>query len=406
MYRWQGDDERALALLEQASQLAKDKGLVVEQHGVLAVAQGIVLAECHEFEKGLQLLSDAVSSLEQQGAMRELARGRFLLAKAHLLRGDEVAATAELRRAMALAEEIGTVQFVVVEGQHAEELVDLALARGVPGGRGLADGIQRLRAFRQELTRDRLEMGDETERRLEIYGLGAARVVREGRPIPGSAWQAAMAKELFFYILLHGAVERDAIGLVFWPELPAQKVTSNFHSTLYRVRQAVGSDAVVVEDGKYRLAVEYWFDVDQFDALVERARLLPPHDWQAEELWRRAVQLYRGELLPEVDRAWIVVRRRELGDKYMEALVELGRCHEVRGTLEEAIDRYRQALGENELREDIHRRVMRTYADAGRRSDAITQYRRCQEILRRELGIEPSRETMKLYQEIAGGMAG
>ncbi|MGD8966891.1 MAG: BTAD domain-containing putative transcriptional regulator [Anaerolineae bacterium] len=406
MYRWQGDDERALALLEQASQLAKDRGLDVEQRGVLAVAQGIVLAEGHEFEKGLELLSNAVSFLEQQGAMRELARGRLLLAKAHLLRGDKVTATAELRRAMALAEEIGTVQFAVVEGLHAEELVELALARGVPGGRSLADGIERLRAFGQELTQDRLEFGDETKRRLEIYGLGVARVVREGRPIPGSAWQAAMAKELFFYILLHGAVERNAIGLVFWPDLPAQKVTSNFHSTLYRVRQAVGSDAVVVEDGRYRLDVDYWFDVDQFDALFERARLLPPYDWQAEELWRRAVQLYHGELLPEVERAWVVVKRRELGDKYIEALVELGLCHEARGALEEAIDRYRQALELDELREDIHRRIMRTYADAGRRSDAIAQYRRFHNILRRELGIEPSRETTRLYQEITGRMAG
>jgi DNA-binding SARP family transcriptional activator len=168
----------------------------------------------------------------------------------------------------------------------------------------------------------------------------------------------------------------------------------------------VGSNAVVVEGGRYRLNVDYWFDVHQFDALVERARLLPPRDWQAQELWRRAVELYQGDFLPEVDRAWCVPRREELRDKYIEALIELGRCHEARGASERAIDRYRQALGVNELREDIHRRIMRTYADAGRRSDAIAQYRRCQEVLRRELGVEPSEETTRLYKETAGRMAG
>jgi DNA-binding SARP family transcriptional activator len=215
-----------------------------------------------------------------------------------------------------------------------------------------------------------------------------------------------MARELFFYILLRGPIERDAIGLVFWPDLPAQKVTNNFHSTLYRVRQAVGSEAVVVEDGRYRLDVDYWFDVEEFEALVDRARLLPPHDWQAEELWRRALLLYNGELLPEVLRAWVAVKRQELCGKYVEALVELGRCHQVRGAFEGAIDWYLRALEVNELREDIHRRVMRTYADAGRRSGALAQYRRCQDILRKELGVEPSRETGALYREIAGSMAG
>jgi ATP/maltotriose-dependent transcriptional regulator MalT/DNA-binding SARP family transcriptional activator len=406
MARWQGEYGRALELLGRADQLAEDKGLEVERRGLLAVTKGIVLAECGETEEGRELLSQAAGFLERQGAMSELARGRFLLAKTHLLEGDRREATEELRRAVELAEEIGTLQFAVVEGQHAEELVELALTRGVPRGRELADGIRRLRAFGQDLRRDGLEVTQETSAQLEIYGLGDARVVRSGQSIPGSAWRAAMARELFFYILIHGPAERDAIGLVFWPDLPAQKVTNNFHSTLYRVRQAVGGELVVVEDGKYRLDADYWFDVEEFDALVDRARLLPAHDWQAEELWRRATQLYNGDLLPEVDRAWVSVKRQELCQKYVEALIELGRCHEARGALEGALDWYRHALEADELREDIHRRLMRAYAAAGRRSDAIAQYHHCQEILRRELGVGPSRETRTLYREITGRMAG
>jgi ATP/maltotriose-dependent transcriptional regulator MalT/DNA-binding SARP family transcriptional activator len=405
MYRWQRDHRRARTLLEQADQLAIDRGLDVEQRGLVTVSHGIASAERDEIAEGLRLLSEAVRFLERQGAMRELARGCFLLAKAQLLNGDRPQAIAELRRTMALADELGTVQFAVVEGQHAEKLVELALATGLPRAQDLADGIQRLRTFGQELSRDYLEPGDEAAERLEIHALGAARVVRSGRAIPGSAWQAAMAKELFFYILFHGPVERDAVGLVFWPDLPARKVTNNFHSTLYRVRQAVGSEVVVVEDGKYRLDVDYWLDVDQFEELVDRARLLPPHDWQARELWRRAVELYQGDFLPEVDRAWCVPRREELQDKYIEALIELGRCHESHGAFEEAIDRYRQALEENALREDVHRRIMKAYADIGRRSDALTQYRRCQDILRSELGVAPSSETRRLYQEIIGKTA-
>jgi len=236
--------------------------------------------------------------------------------------------------------------------------------------------------------------------------LGEGRVVCGDRPISPAEWQAAMAKELFFYILLHGPVERDALGLVFWPDLPPEKVTSNFHSTLYRVRRAVGGDAVVIEDGRYTIGVEYWLDVDEFESLIERARLLPPHDYQAQELWERAAGLYGGELLPEVDRSWCVARRERLRDQYIEVLIGLGRCYEVRGAFDEALLQYRYSLEEDELREDVHRHIMRVYAQLGRRSDALGQYHTCREILRRELDIEPSQETRELCREIAGRVSG
>jgi DNA-binding SARP family transcriptional activator len=87
---------------------------------------------------------------------------------------------------------------------------------------------------------------------------------------------------------------------------------------------------------------------------------------------------------------------------YLETLVGVGRCHEARREFEGAIYWYRRALEADELREDVHRRIMHCYAGAGRRSEALAQYQRCQEILGRELGIEPAAETRELYERIAG----
>jgi DNA-binding SARP family transcriptional activator len=248
---------------------------------------------------------------------------------------------------------------------------------------------------------------EEATGHLEIYALGEGRVIRDGRPVSPSEWQAAMAKELFFYILMHGPAERDAIGLVFWPDLSTRKMRNSFHTTLHRMRRAVGADGVVVEGGQYRLGdVEYWFDVEEFETLSERARLLPPNDWQAEELWRRAEALYQGDFLPEVERVWCVTKREALCEKYVEVLIGIGRCHSARRDLEGAIDWYRQALRADELREDIHRSIMRAYASAGRRSEAMAQYHACREALSRELGVEPSPETKALFEQIAGKKPG
>ena len=407
MYRWQDDQSRALAMMEQAHQLAEENELDAKGRGLLRLGQGIALAEKGEVDQGLQLLASAICSLEHQGAQRDLARGHFLKAKAHLLGDQERQAVDALDLAMELAHEMGTDQFAVVEGQYASELLDLGCAHGIHGCRDIVEKVKALHTLRQDLLREgSAEREGGEEGYLEIRALGAGRVIRDGQPVSSSDWRSAMAKELFFYILLHGPVERDAVGLVFWPDLPADKVTNNFHSTLWRVRQAVGSDAVVVKNSRYAVGVDYWFDLREFESLVERARLLPPHDWQAQELWREAVELYQGDLLSHVDRAWCVSKREEVRAEYIEALVELARCHEARGALDEAVGWYRRALEEDGLREDIHRSIMRAYVERGRRSDALAQYRLCRETLRQELGVGPSQETHQLYQELVGGGGG
>lgn len=403
MYRWQGDHAQARNLLEQARQLVQEKGLDFEERGLLPMTEGITLAESGELKAGLGLLSKAVHFLEQQRARRELARARFLLAKANLLAENKPQAIAELRRALDLADEIGTDQFAVVEGQQAKDLLRLGVTENLAACQSILERIEHLRAFREEQTRSIPGAADDATSRLEIYGLGEGRVVRDGQPVHPSEWQAAMAKELFFYILLHGPLERDVIGLVFWPDLSTRKMRNSFHTTLHRVRRAVGADAVVVEGGQYRLGdVNYWFDVEEFETLIERARLLPPQDWQAEDLRRRAVELYHGDFLPEAERVWCVLKRESLREMYLRTLIEIGQRHETRKEFEKAIGWYRRALEVDELDEDIHQRIIHCCSEAGRRSDALAQYRHCQDILKRELDIEPSAETRRLYEQIAG----
>ena len=158
-----------------------------------------------------------------------------------------------------------------------------------------------------------------------------------------------------------------------------------------------------MDEGQYCMGdVDYWFDVEAFETLVNRARLLPSHDWQTEDLWRRALALYRGDFLPEVERVWCVPRREALRGMYLEALIGVGQCYEARREFEDAIGWYKRALELDDLREDIHRRIMHCYVEAGRRPEALAQYHRCQEILQRELGVDPSIETQRLYEQIAG----
>jgi DNA-binding SARP family transcriptional activator len=241
---------------------------------------------------------------------------------------------------------------------------------------------------------------------LHIYAFGEGRVIRDGQAVRSSEWRGLLNKELFFYILLHGPLRRDAISVVFWPNSPPQKVRNSFSTAIRHIRDALGDkDAVMVEkvegqQGLYWIKEDRWFDIDEFGALIGMARHLPPGQ-QAASLWERAANLYQGDFLPEAEREWCVSVRARLWEMYLDSLIQVGQYHEVRQDFDQAIRWYRQALDEEDRREDVHRGLIRCYLGAGRRHEALSQYRRCEKRLW-EARLEPSPETKALYEQIVG----
>ena len=75
------------------------------------------------------------------------------------------------------------------------------------------------------------------------------------------------------------------------------------------------------------------------------------------------------------------------------------------GRFDEAVAPPRERLALDPLHEPTHRRLIDLYARAGRRGDALAQYRDCVRVLDRELGVAPLRETTELYNAISGGGA-
>src|SRR5439155_10236578 len=71
------------------------------------------------------------------------------------------------------------------------------------------------------------------------------------------------------------------------------------------------------------------------------------------------------------------------------------------GESEAAIQSGRRLVALDPLSEYGQRALMRAYARAGRRGEALRQYKGCAEILKRELGVAPDAETQALAAEIA-----
>ena len=57
-------------------------------------------------------------------------------------------------------------------------------------------------------------------------------------------------------------------------------------------------------------------------------------------------------------------------------------------------------IREDPFREDIHCMIMRAHAAEGNRGAAKEQFEGLKRLLQRELGVEPSAETRKLFQQL------
>ena len=76
---------------------------------------------------------------------------------------------------------------------------------------------------------------------------------------------------------------------------------------------------------------------------------------------------------------------------------------ELRREYDDAIHYARLVLAVDELREDVHRDLMRYLVCNGQRALALRQFEVCRAALRRELAIQPMNETMAVYRQIADG---
>jgi DNA-binding SARP family transcriptional activator len=210
------------------------------------------------------------------------------------------------------------------------------------------------------------------------------------------------SRQMLYYLMLKGSISREQFCVAFWPDSSYEQVRRNFHTILHRVRRALGDNVIMFQDDIYRINpnLDFWCDAFEFEALVQEASPLSPRTLEAERLWRRAIGLYEGDFLPNVDQEWVDTHRVLLRDRYMEALVVLGSCARAKRDFSEAIVLYKRALQIDPYREDVHRILLTTHAEKGERQQVLHHYEELVAILERELGIAPSNETQSLLQSL------
>jgi TolB-like protein/Flp pilus assembly protein TadD len=197
-----------------------------------------------------------------------------------------------------------------------------------------------------------------------------------------------------------GSATRDRLAGILWGDRADEQARSSLRQALAVLRKELGNiSPLPLSVDSERIAIDrtlVWADVIEFQQLAlsdETADL------------KSASQLYRGELLADTvirDLAfedWLASGRQQLADLAIGVLERLF----FKETGAARVDIAKRLVALDPLREASHRALMDAYAAYGQRDQAIRQYEACRQILRRELQIEPSKETKGLHKDIDEG---
>jgi DNA-binding SARP family transcriptional activator len=212
-----------------------------------------------------------------------------------------------------------------------------------------------------------------------------------------TAFDSARAEALVAFLVLHrdAPVARDRVAAALWPESTSGQARTNLRHLLHTLRQRLPAVDELVEPTsrtlRWRGGPTVRVDVVVFQDGLDRGDTTG---------LRAAVDIYRGDLLAGSYEEWVLAERERLRQAYLGALERLARLLGESADHAAAIEYGQLLVGEDPLREAGYRLLMRVHAAEGDRAQALYTYHSCVAVLDSELGVRPSSETTRLYEDL------
>lgn len=248
--------------------------------------------------------------------------------------------------------------------------------------------------------------------RVRLFG-GLDVTVAE-RTVTEKDWKKRKARLLFAMLVVRQGrdLAREQLFDHLWPDLSETKARNNYYVIWSAMKGALMGEksrstaCPYVENtgGRCRIVTDaVRSDIDEFEEALQEARTAEAVSDAPAALaaYARLSMVYRGDLLPgDVYDDWFSDMRERYRFEFVDAMVHASELLLRLDDPCEALAYARRALRVDALREDLYQMALRCQIAAGQRSGAIDTFIQCRTRLSEELGLDPSGETMELYQEV------
>ncbi len=237
-------------------------------------------------------------------------------------------------------------------------------------------------------------------KKLKISILGKPIIEQNGQPLPSLV--ARKSRALLCYLAYTGQPHsRQALSGLLWSEMSEEKARRNLRVGLTRMKDDL-EEYLIIQRRTLAFNKErpYWLDVSEFESILRQKEL------SIDDL-KKATSLYRGPFLDDFDlrdaplfEEWVRLQQEHYRQMAMDGLYRLSALQTEARLFSEGIDTLNRLLKLEPWMEEAHRQLMLLLAVSGQRSAALSQYETCAALLSEELGVDPSAETIALYQKI------
>ena len=192
--------------------------------------------------------------------------------------------------------------------------------------------------------------------------------------------------------------EREMVSSLLWGDRFEAQARQSLRQALLALRKDVGSgtsEVFQIDEETLSLPADaVRVDATEFERLARDGNL------------EDAARAYDGDLREglsvrsEPFDTWLAEERARLHEIACEVWATLGDRRLQDGNAEAAIEAGRHLVSLDPLRESGHRSLIKAYAGAGRRAEALQHYQVLADMLRGELGAEPDPATTRLIDGI------
>jgi len=423
----QGMDERfllfylimaqaGLALLQkntaEAQQLVTNAAVIIQssdslyEKGMLKLGFGRLSLLEENLSKAVGELEEAERCFSEDGRKLEGDSSRIWLAAVYYQTKNYTAARQMIKTILDGRSQVADTILVAIH--QARTWLD-GLQRDAEVGRMISDLLTRagclagkMPATRRQLHR-MAHVVQLPNPHLIIQAFGRASVSVGGKLLTLSDWQTQSVRDLFFYFLTsQKPLTKEQVGETLWPDVDEpQKLKLRFKNEIYRLRRAVGQDVIAYEDIFYRFnrSLDFEYDVEAFESFLSRAKSTSSLAGQI-EFYQKAVDLVCGPFLEDIYADWAMLEREHLSQTYLSALITLAEIFQKQAQPERALAACQRALDYDVTFEAAYSLSMQIYHRMGDRASVIRIYQTCAEIMQRQFGLPPAKETEELYRRL------
>jgi len=338
--------------------------------------------------------------------------------------------TRYLEECLKTSQEKDYLSFLIREFFYSRKIFDFAISNKLN-----KDFIKALTAQAIEIadidwlsgeSRERLNNEIENICDIRLTSFGEIEFKVRGRVIPEDKWIRKKRKLILAYLMLfpNNPLTKDKIIDLFYPETPLESVDNIFHQTISNIRSALKPDAeikpetesgktkssktrspketvpepsfIIYEDKMLKLNPDYiyWVDALEFNRLFNLAGSLQAGDEKRIEYCKKAIDLYKGEMLAGYYEPWCEDLRQEYSNKFISLCEELIAALKQKKSYEQIAIYSERLIQADKLNENGYLNVIEAYVKVNSINRAREKFSQMLRTYEDELGEKPPKEIL------------